>query len=176
MRALARLIALAREFQPKRGKNMAGSVNKVVLVGNLGRAPEIKTFANGGQVCNLSIATSETWKDKVTGEKKERTEWHRVTILNEGLVRVASAYLKQGSKVYIEGRLETRKYQDQSGADRYVTEVVLRPYSGELVLLGDPRGQGGDYGGGQYDRGGNAGSSGSGAGAGRSDLDDEIPF
>ena len=114
---------------------MAGSVNKVIIIGNLGRDPEVKSFQNGGKVVNLRIATSETWKDKTTGEKKERTEWHAVSILNEGLSKIAEQYLRKGSKVYIEGQLETRKWQDQSGADRYSTEVVLRPYRGELTLL-----------------------------------------
>lgn len=115
---------------------MAGSVNKVILIGNLGRDPEVKSFQNGGKVVNLRIATSETWKDKSTGEKKERVEWHSVAIFNEGIAKVAEQYLKKGSTVYIEGQLETRKWQDQSGADRYSTEVVLRPYSGSLTLLG----------------------------------------
>lgn len=115
---------------------MAGSVNKVIIIGNLGRDPEVRSFQNGGKVVNLRIATSETWKDKTTGEKKERTEWHSVAIFNEGIARVAEQYLKKGSTVYIEGQLETRKWQDQSGSDRYSTEVVLRPYSGSLTLLG----------------------------------------
>lgn len=114
---------------------MSGSVNKVILVGNLGRDPEVRTFQNGGKVCNLRIATSETWKDKQSGERKERTEWHSVAIFNEPVARIAEQYLRKGSKVYIEGQLETRKWQDQSGADRYSTEVVLRPYSGALTLL-----------------------------------------
>lgn len=111
------------------------SVNKVILIGNLGRDPEIRTFTNGGKVCNLCIATSERWKDKASGERKERTEWHSVAIMNEPLVRIAEQYLRKGSKVYIEGKLETRKWQDQSGQDKYATEVVLRPYSGTLTLL-----------------------------------------
>jgi len=121
---------------------MAGSVNKVILVGNLGRDPETRTFQNGGKIVNLRIATSETWKDKQTGEKKERTEWHSVAITNEGLARVAEQYLRKGTKVYIEGQIETRKWQDQSGADRYSTEIVLRPYRGEMVILdgGNQRG------------------------------------
>jgi single-strand DNA-binding protein len=176
---------------------MAGSVNKVILVGNLGRDPEVRSFQNGGKVCNLRIATSETWRDKSSGERKERTEWHSVAIFNENLAKIAEQYLRKGSKVYIEGQLETRKWQDQSGADRYSTEVVLRPYSGQLTLL-DGRGEGGGAGGGDSygggydeDRGGGGGSgggyggrssgggdramAGSGAGA-RGDLDDEIPF
>ena len=170
---------------------MAGSVNKVILVGNLGRDPEVRSFQNGGKVVNLRIATSETWRDKATGERKERTEWHSVAIFNENIGKVAEQYLRKGSKVYVEGQLETRKWQDQSGADRYSTEVVLRPYSGSLTLL-DGRegggGGGGDERGGGYpedrgygdERGGSGGSSaprsGGGGGGGRSDLDDEIPF
>lgn len=128
---------------------MAGSVNKVILVGNLGRDPEVRSFQNGGKVCNLRIATSETWKDRNTGERRERTEWHSVAIFSEPLARIAEQYLRKGSKVYIEGQLETRKWQDQSGQDRYTTEVVLRPYRGELTLL-DGRGDGGSSGGGNY--------------------------
>lgn len=115
---------------------MAGSVNKVILVGNLGRDPEIRSFQNGGKVCNLRIATSERWKDRNTGEQKEKTEWHSVAIFSEPLVRVAEQYLRKGSSVYIEGQLETRKWQDQTGQDRYTTEVVLRPYKSELTMLG----------------------------------------
>jgi single-strand DNA-binding protein len=114
------------------------SVNKVILVGNLGRDPEVRTFQNGGKVCNLRIATSETWRDKVSGERKERTEWHSVAIMSEPLCKVAEQYLRKGSKVYIEGELQTRKWQDQSGADRYSTEVVLRPYGSTLVMLDGP--------------------------------------
>jgi single-strand DNA-binding protein len=162
---------------------MAGSVNKVILVGNLGRDPEVRSFQNGGKVVNLRIATSENWKDRNTGERKERTEWHSVAIFSEPLVRIAEQYLRKGSKVYIEGQLETRKWQDQSGQDRYTTEIVLRPYRGELTLL-DSAGGSGAGGGGGYDddRGGYGGGSsggyggGSGGGGGRSDLDDEIPF
>lgn len=147
------------------------SVNKVIIVGNLGRDPEVRSFQNGGKVCNLRIATSETWRDKQTGERKERTEWHSVTIHPEGLVKIAEQYLRKGSKVYIEGQLETRKWQDQSGADRYSTEVVLRPYNGTLVLLDGNRGDGG----GQGDQGGSQGGGASG-GAGGGNMDDEIPF
>lgn len=166
---------------------MAGSVNKVIIVGNLGRDPEVRNFPNGGKVCNLRIATSENWRDKATGERKERTEWHSVAIFSEPLVKIAEQYLRKGSKVYIEGQLETRKWQDQSGADRYTTEVVLRPFRGELTLL-DGRGEGGGSGGGGGDerggysdeRGGGSFGAGSGGGAksggGRSDIDDEIPF
>jgi single-strand DNA-binding protein len=164
---------------------MAGSVNKVILVGNLGRDPEVRTFQNGGKVCNLRIATSENWKDRNSGERREKTEWHSVAIFSEPLARIAEQYLKKGSKVYIEGQLETRKWQDQSGQDRYSTEVVLRPYRGELTLL-DGRSDGGGGGGGyDEDRGGYGGGGGShddrgGDQGGRSpstqDLDDEIPF
>jgi len=114
---------------------MAGSVNKVILVGNLGRDPEIRAMQNGNKVANLSIATGESWKDKATGERKERTEWHRVIIFNEGLVTVAERYLKKGSKVYIEGQVETRKWTDSNGVEKYTTEIVLRPYRGELTML-----------------------------------------
>jgi single-strand DNA-binding protein len=173
---------------------MAGSVNKVILVGNLGRDPEVRSFQNGGKVVNLRIATSETWRDKATGERKERTEWHSVAIFNENIGKIAEQYLRKGSKVYVEGQLETRKWQDQSGADRYSTEVVLRPYTGSLTLLdgreggGGAGGSGGDDRGGGYpeergygdERGGSGGGSaprsGGGGGGGRSDLDDEIPF
>ncbi|SFC55961.1 single-stranded DNA-binding protein [Tropicimonas isoalkanivorans] len=165
---------------------MAGSVNKVILVGNLGRDPEVRTFQNGGKVCNLRIATSENWKDRNTGERRERTEWHSVAIFSEPLARIAEQYLRKGSKVYIEGQLETRKWQDQSGQDRYTTEVVLRPYRGELTLLdGRGGGEGGGYsgggGGGYEDRGGYGGGQQGGYGGGASsgggsDMDDEIPF
>lgn len=156
---------------------MAGSVNKVILIGNLGRDPEVRTFQNGGKVCNLRIATSETWKDRNTGERRERTEWHSVAIFSEPLARIAEQYLRKGSKVYIEGQLETRKWQDQSGQDRYSTEVVLRPYRGELTLL-DSRGEGGGGGGygGGYDQGGMGGDSGPAPSGGGRDFDDEIPF
>ena len=168
---------------------MAGSVNKVILVGNLGRDPEVRSFQNGGKVCNLRIATSENWRDKNSGERRERTEWHSVAIFSEPLIRVAEQYLKKGSKIYVEGQLETRKWQDQSGQDRYSTEVVLRPFRSELTML-DGRGDGGDGGGGG--RGGSyggGGGGGSGGGyrddrdggpddqyGGSSDMDDEIPF
>ena len=125
---------------------MAGSVNKVILVGNLGRDPEIRSFQNGGKVCNLRIATSERCKDRNTGEQKEKTEWHSVAIFSEPLVRVAEQYLRKGSSVYIEGQLETRKWQDQTGQDKYTTEVVLRPYKSELTMLGGRGdGQSGGY-------------------------------
>ena len=175
---------------------MAGSVNKVILVGNLGRDPEVRTFQNGGKVCNLRIATSETWKDRNTGERRERTEWHSVAIFSEGLVRVAEQYLRKGSKIYLEGKLQTRKWQDQSGQDRYSTEVVLQGFDATLVML-DPRGGGGGggdfggggggygggaYGGGGYDSGPSGGFSGGGGGGQQGgggssrDIDDEIPF
>lgn len=114
---------------------MAGSVNKVILVGNLGRDPEVRSFHNGGKVCNLSIATAESWRDKATGERKERTEWHRVAIFNERLADVAEKYLRKGAKIYVEGQLETRKWEDQEGKERYSTEVVLRQFRGELTML-----------------------------------------
>lgn len=158
---------------------MAGSVNKVIIVGNLGRDPESRSFANGGKVVNLNIATSESWRDKASGERKERTEWHRVAIMNENLARIAEQYLRKGSTVYIEGQLETRKWTDQSGAEKYTTEIVLRPFGGELTLLGGKGDGGGQSQGGSQDRG-----QGSGYGAGGTpmsggghDLDlDEIPF
>jgi single-strand DNA-binding protein len=156
---------------------MAGSVNKVILIGNLGRDPEVRSFQNGGKVCNLRIATSETWKDRNTGERREKTEWHSVAIFNENLARLAEQYLRKGSKVYIEGQLETRKWQDQSGQDRYSTEIVLRPYKGEMTFL-DGRDGGGSGGGGQMgydDRGGDSYGGSSGPAPSR-DLDDEIPF
>ena len=125
---------------------MAGSINKVILVGNLGRDPEVRTFASGGKVVNLRIATSETWRDKQTGERKEKTEWHSVAIFNEALCKVAEQYLRKGSTVYIEGALETRKWQDQSGADKYTTEIVVKQFRGELTLLGGRDGGGDDDG------------------------------
>lgn len=161
---------------------MAGSVNKVILIGNLGRDPEVRSFQNGGKVCNLRIATSESWRDKSSGERRERTEWHTVAIFSEPLVRVAEQYLRKGSKVYIEGQLETRKWQDQSGNDRYSTEVVLRPYRSELTMLdgrdGGGSGGGGGGGGGYSDEYGSGGGGGSSAPmpSGPSDMDDEIPF
>jgi single-strand DNA-binding protein len=168
---------------------MAGSVNKVILVGNLGKDPEVRSFQNGGRVCKFSIATSENWRDKASGERKEKTEWHNVVIFNENLVKVAEQYLKKGSKVYVEGQLETRKASDSSGGpERYFTEVVLRPFRGEMTLL-DSRNSGGssDYGddsfgssGGLENRSGTGRSdaprrSAAPAGGGRMD-DDEIPF
>ncbi|MDP5216107.1 single-stranded DNA-binding protein [Ruegeria sp. 2205SS24-7] len=168
---------------------MAGSVNKVILIGNLGRDPEVRSFQNGGKVCNLRIATSETWKDRNTGERRERTEWHSVAIFNEGLVRVAEQYLRKGSKVYVEGQLQTRKWQDQSGQDRYSTEVVLQGFGSTLTMLdgrGEGGGGGGGYGGGQgggYDSGPQSDSYGGSRGGGSAPApasggidDDEIPF
>jgi single-strand DNA-binding protein len=114
---------------------MSGHLNKATLIGHLGKDPEIRSFQNGGRAANFSVATSESWKDKESGEKKERTEWHRISILSDGLVSVAEKYLKKGSKVYVEGKLETRKWTDRDGVERYSTEIVLRPYSGELILL-----------------------------------------
>lgn len=154
---------------------MAGSVNKVILIGHLGRDPEVRSFQNGNKVCNLRLATSESWRDKQSGEKRERTEWHQIAIFNEPLVKIAEQYLRKGSKVYIEGQLETRKWQDQSGADRYSTEVVLRPFNGSITLLDKRDGQGSD------DRGQSQGGYGGGSGYGGStggapDMDDEIPF
>ena len=146
---------------------MAGSVNKVILVGNLGRDPEVRSFQSGGKVVNLRIATSETWKDKSTGERKERTEWHSVAIFNEPIGKIAEQYLRKGSKVYIEGQLETRKWQDQAGADKYSTEVVLRPFSGSLTLLDGPSGET------DAPRNDTARQAPSGYGGG---LDDDLPF
>ena len=174
---------------------MAGSVNKVILVGNLGRDPEVRFMQDGTKVANLSVATSESWRDKQTGERREKTEWHRVVIWNQNLAEVAEKYLRKGSKVYLEGQLQTRKWQDQSGQDRYSTEVVLSRFRGELTMLdgrleGDaaagqdmgapaaaaaaaPDGGGGPSGGGPS----GGGPSGGGPGGGRAgDLDDEIPF
>lgn len=154
---------------------MAGSLNTVQLIGHLGADPEVRTFQNGGKVCNLRLATSDRWRDKNTGEQREITQWHTVAIFNEGLVRVVEQYARKGSKLYIQGRLETRKWQDQSGQDRYSTEVVLRPYNGALILLdrnpnaGKGSGSGGGYGSGGTDQG--PADSG-----GAPDLDDEIPF
>ena len=174
---------------------MAGSLNKVMLIGNLGADPEIRSFQNGGKVANLRIATSEQWKDRNTGERQERTEWHTVAIFSEGLVNVVERFLKKGSKVYIEGKLQTRKWQDQNGQDRYSTEIVLRGFDGTLTMLDGPQGgsggggggqRGGGYGGGGGSSGGDqggwnqggGGSSGGGSGGGSNydDLDDDIPF
>jgi len=178
---------------------MAGSVNKVILIGNLGADPEIKSFQNGGKVANIRIATSEQWKDRMTGERKERTEWHNVVINGEGLVGVVERYLKKGSKVYIEGSLRTRKWQDRDGNDKYTTEVVIAGMGGNLTMLdgapggggggsrgggeeswGNGGGSGGGSGGGWNQGGSSGGSSGGGSGGGRppfdDDLDDDVPF
>ncbi len=171
---------------------MAGSVNKVILIGNLGQDPEVKSFQNGGRICNLRIATSENWKDKNTGERKERTEWHTVVLNSDGLVGVAEKYLRKGSKVYIEGQLRTRKWQDASGNDRYSTEVSVGGNQGVMTMLDGAPGGGGQRSGGGGDWGGGAKSSGGGgggdwgggggkpAGGGHQDLaddlDDDIPF
>lgn len=168
---------------------MAGSVNKVILVGNVGQEPEVRQFQNGGQVCSFSIATSENWKDKNTGERREKTEWHRISVFSEGLIRVVQSYVKKGSKLYIEGQLETRKWQDQNGQDRYSTEVVLRGFGATLTML-DSRNGAGAGGGGGYSQDsvayGNQGGGGGGQGGPRQmdgpaqdfsqDFDDEIPF
>lgn len=151
---------------------MAGSVNKVILIGNLGRDPEVRTFGNGNKVANLRIATSETWKDRESGERREKTEWHSVAIFNDGLVRIAEQYLKKGSKVYIEGQLQTRKWQDQSGADRYSTEVVLQGFGGTLTMLDGRDNSGGGSDNSQQSSGGGYDQGGGGAGG----LDDSIPF
>lgn len=171
---------------------MAGSVNKVIIVGNLGADPEVKSFQNGGRICNLRVATSENWNDRATGERKERTEWHQIVLQSDGLVGVAERYLKKGSKVYIEGQLRTRKWQDQSGNDRYTTEISVGGFDGKLVML-DGAGGGGQRGGGGSDGGWGGGSSGGGQGGSKGsnwsggssgfgggdfndDLDDDVPF
>jgi single-strand DNA-binding protein len=160
---------------------MAGSVNKVILVGNLGKDPESRSFQNGGKVVSFPVATSENWKDRTTGERKEKTEWHNVSIFSEGLARVAEQYLKKGSKVYLEGQLETRKWQDQSGNDRYSTDVVLRNFNSAMVLLDSREGGGGgrgDFGGGE-DFGGGGSSRPQQRpqpAAFDTDLDDDVPF
>jgi single-strand DNA-binding protein len=170
---------------------MAGSVNKVILVGNLGADPEIRRTQDGKAIANMSIATSETWRDKNSGERREKTEWHRVVCFNDGLNKVIEQYVKKGTTVYIEGNLQTRKWQDNEGKDRYTTEVVLQPYTGVLTMLGgrnsNDGGAGGGYGGGQMGGGGDyggggqiGGPSGGGGGGfpsgGGGDMDDEIPF
>ena len=158
---------------------MAGTVNKVILVGHLGRDPEIRSLQSGEEIAQLSLATSEAWRDKATGERKERTEWHRVVIFNENLVKVAKAYLKKGAKVYLEGQLQTRKWTDKDGAEKYTTEVVLARFRGELTMLdsnrnGDPGAQSGD----DYGRTSSSGQSSGNAVSPphRDDMDDEIPF
>ena len=157
---------------------MAGSVNKVILVGNLGRDPEVRHTQNGTAIVHLSVATSESWKDKASGERKEKTEWHRVVIFNERLGEITQKYLSKGSKVYLEGQLQTRKWTDQNGVEKYTTEIVLGRFRGELTML-DGRSEGRGDGGGGYGGGGGGGESGGPSGAssgGGSELDDEIPF
>jgi single-strand DNA-binding protein len=160
---------------------MAGSVNKVILVGNLGRDPEIRSMPSGGMVVNMSVATSDNWRDKATGERKERTEWHRVVIFNDKLGEIAQKYLRKGSKVYLEGQLATRKWTDKDNQERYTTEVVVPRFGGTLTLL-DSRGGGESGGGDDYDMGGSGGAGGgrspsrSGGGGRASDLDDDVPF
>lgn len=153
---------------------MSGSVNKVILVGNLGRDPEVRSMQSGDKVCNLSLATSEAWKDKSSGERREKTEWHRVVLFDQRLIEVAERYLKKGSKIFVEGQLQTRKWTDQQGQERYSTEVVLQRFRGELTML-DTRGGGGgdDYSG--MDQGGRQGDYDAPSGGG-ADLDDDIPF
>lgn len=165
---------------------MAGSVNKVILVGNLGKDPEVRRLQNGNPVVNLSVATSENWRDKATGERKEKTEWHRVVIFSEGLAKVAEQYLKKGAKVYIEGALQTRKWTDQAGVEKYSTEVVLQGFNSNLTMLDGRSGGGGgfgsdDSGGGDFGSGGPSGGAprravAAGAGARNGDMDDDIPF
>ena len=166
---------------------MAGSLNKVMLIGNLGADPEVRSFQNGGRVCNLRIATSEQWKDK-DGQRQERTEWHTVAVFQEPAIKFAEQYLRKGAKVFVEGQLQTRKWQDQQGNDRYSTEITIRPFNGQLTSLDSPGsgggggGQRGGSGGGDWNRGGSAGGAGSGASGGSGggsnydDLDDDIPF
>jgi single-strand DNA-binding protein len=140
-----RLLAIGPALQQQtREEPMSGSLNKAELIGNLGKDPEIRTFQNGGRVAHLSVATSESWKDKKTGERKEQTEWHRVSIFNDGLVTVAEKYLKKGAKVYVQGKLETRKWTDKDGDERYSTEIVLRPYTGNLIMLDTRKDEPGD--------------------------------
>ncbi len=163
---------------------MSGSVNKVILVGNLGREPEVRSMQSGDKVCNLSVATSERWRDRNTGDMNEKTEWHRVVIFDQKLIEVAEKYLQKGAKVFLEGQLQTRKWTDQQGQEKYTTEVVLQRFRGELVMLdsrGGGQGQGGGYDSGAQDYGGGGGqpamaaAAGGGMGGG-DDLDDEIPF
>jgi single-strand DNA-binding protein len=154
---------------------MAGSVNKVILIGNLGKDPEVRSFPNGGRVASFSVATSESWKDKASGERKERTEWHRISILNDALVGIAEKYLKKGSKVYIEGQLETRKYE-KDGRDVYTTEVVLRPYNGNLTMLDGKSSSAGAANDFAEEPVAAASGGGSFASSSKNDMDDEIPF
>jgi single-strand DNA-binding protein len=156
---------------------MAGSVNKVILIGNLGADPEVRHTQDGRPIVNLRVATSESWRDKTSGERKEKTEWHRVVIFNEGLCRIAEQYLKKGSKVYLEGSLQTRKWQDQSGQDRYSTEVVLQGFNSQLTMLDGRQGSGGGedrQGGGDFGR--SSALGGKGGSSFDKELDDEIPF
>ncbi len=161
---------------------MAGSVNKVILIGNLGRDPEVRSMNNGGKVVTLNLATSESWNDRQSGQRQERTEWHRVVIFNENLAQVAEKYLRKGSKVYVEGALQTRKWTDQSGAEKYTTEVVLQRFRGELTMLDGGRGQGGEASAGGESFGGGASAPRQNGGSGGWDapastaLDDDIPF
>jgi single-strand DNA-binding protein len=152
---------------------MAGSVNKVILVGNLGKDPEIRTFQNGGRVASFSVATSESWKDKSSGERKEKTEWHRISVLNENLVGIVERYLKKGSKVYLEGQLETRKWTDKEGQEKYTTEVVLRPFRGELTMLDGKRDGGSSF---ASNDDATPALAGTGTSGGAAELDDSIPF
>ena len=160
-------------FFLKGNMTVAGSVNKVILIGNLGKDPEVRSFPNGGRVANFSVATSESWKDKTSGERRERTEWHRISITNDALVGIAEKYLKKGSKVYLEGQLETRKYE-KDGRDVYTTEVVLRPYNGNLTML-DTR-SGGSSGGTAVNEFSEEPAASSGGASPKNDMDDEIPF
>ena len=156
---------------------MAGSVNKVILIGNLGRDPEVRAMQSGDSVCNLAIATSERWKDKQSGEQTEKTEWYRVVIFNQPLVRIAEQYLQKGSKIYIEGQLETRKWTDQNGVEKYSTEVVLRPYKGELNMLDSRSGAGAnDFGGYSQEPKAAAGGGDNFSAPSSGDMDDDIPF
>jgi single-strand DNA-binding protein len=155
---------------------MAGSVNKVILIGNLGRDPEIRSFQNGGRVASFSLATSESWKDKTTGEKKERTEWHRVSVLNDKLIDVVERYIKKGSKLYVEGQMETRKYTDKDGQEKYTTEVVLRPFRGEITMLDSAGSRGANIPPPPTEGQIAGASSGGSAGGASADLDDSIPF
>ena len=157
---------------------MAGSVNKVILIGNLGADPEVRHTQDGRPIVNLRVATSDSWRDKATGERREKTEWHRVVIFNEGLARIAEQYLKKGSKVYLEGALQTRKWEDQSGQERYSTEVVLQGFNSSLTMLDGKQREGGgeEASGGEFGRSRPLGGSGGGAGSFNKELDDEIPF
>src|SRR5680860_28262 len=168
-----------RAAHPRGGRNMAGSVNKVILIGNLGADPEIRHTQDGRPIVNLRVATSDSWRDKATGERREKTEWHRVVIFSEGLAKIAEQYLKKGSKVYLEGALQTRKWEDQQGQERYSTEVVLQGFNSTLTMLDGRRdGEGASSGGGDFGRSKPLASSGASSGGGsfNKELDDEIPF